>query len=130
MSKLCPEKERYESRRGALRARAKVLDKGAADYLRSYHCPHCDGWHLTSQKPRFAGVGPWELDCACGASAWEHCKRTGMFGRYRPCERNEQMATLIVLDKAGALPDEMHRRLAQSEATPALERKTARPTPR
>lgn len=46
---MCPEKQRHETRSAALKVRAKILEKKPDEYLRSYECSYCGGWHLTSQ---------------------------------------------------------------------------------
>ena len=58
MPKLCEEKIRYRTSAGAhfalwgiwidryLRGRRRRRER------RAYACPHCDGWHLTSQPKR------------------------------------------------------------------------------
>lgn len=42
---MCTSKRRYETRRAALWF-------GRALAQRAYHCPYCDGWHLTSSDRR------------------------------------------------------------------------------
>lgn len=54
-AKRCPDKVRYRDRIAALMALGKVRRKDATRETverRAYHCPHCRGWHLTSQQKR------------------------------------------------------------------------------
>lgn len=47
----CGRKYRYDTYELALHHALRRIDNGAAQ-LRVYHCPYCDGWHLTSQELR------------------------------------------------------------------------------
>jgi hypothetical protein len=48
--KLCRGKQCYD-KRGAESARNRRLrGRNAPDYLRIYHCPRCNCWHLTSKE--------------------------------------------------------------------------------
>ena len=47
----CRGKNRYRSERMALHALFKCWMLRNA-MLRVYRCPHCSGWHLTSQEKR------------------------------------------------------------------------------
>ena len=56
---MCPDKQRYESKVDAETALAHIQIKywqGAVRRReqRAYECPHCGGWHLTSQQRRAA----------------------------------------------------------------------------
>jgi hypothetical protein len=44
-------KVRYRDRKDAKRAKRGRINEHEP-YLREYKCPHCGGWHLTSQQPR------------------------------------------------------------------------------
>lgn len=52
----CSRKRRYTGLTRALQALDRISEKRAAGARtteqRAYHCPHCDGWHLTSQPKR------------------------------------------------------------------------------
>lgn len=50
--KRCDQKMRYADRIAALLAAAKLdrQDKPGHPERRAYSCPHCKGWHLTSQE--------------------------------------------------------------------------------
>ena len=50
-SKACSSKNRYASRGEAMAAIEACADYGRTG-LQCYHCPYCDGWHLTSH--------PWD----------------------------------------------------------------------
>lgn len=41
-------KVRYRDRKDAKKAKMRMEGK-SAPFLREYKCPHCGGWHLTSQ---------------------------------------------------------------------------------
>lgn len=63
-SKRCPDKARYETAEAAQVALERVREKRlAADPTdehvesRTYQCPHCEGWHLTSQPLRHKPKG-------------------------------------------------------------------------
>ena len=49
----CPQKLRYTSNKEA-KAVAKHLRKLKGSKLRVYHCPVCDGYHLTSMSLRLS----------------------------------------------------------------------------
>lgn len=49
-SKACESKNRYASASEAQAAIVACADYGTRG-LRSYRCPYCNGWHLTSKKP-------------------------------------------------------------------------------
>lgn len=40
-------KSRFSSRHGATRSRGAKRNKGSK--MRAYLCPHCHGWHLTTE---------------------------------------------------------------------------------
>ena len=42
----CRRKTRYRNKTTALRVARKRMAMGVP-YLRVYHCPYCNGWHLT-----------------------------------------------------------------------------------
>lgn len=43
-------KVRYPTSTAARAERKWLLRKPHYDYVRVYECPHCKGWHITSQK--------------------------------------------------------------------------------
>lgn len=48
--KMCLKKRRYPNRKIAEIERKIINMRNGAEVLtRSYHCPHCRGWHLTSK---------------------------------------------------------------------------------
>lgn len=51
---FCKEKVRYRDRIAALMSLATLRrqDKAGHAETRAYRCPHCHGWHLTSQDLR------------------------------------------------------------------------------
>lgn len=51
----CSRKRRYSGLSKALHALDRIREKRSSSPTteqRAYHCPHCDGWHLTSQPKR------------------------------------------------------------------------------
>lgn len=48
--KACERKNRYASRYEAELTAAECAEHGAPP-LHVYHCPYCNGWHLTSKSP-------------------------------------------------------------------------------
>jgi hypothetical protein len=50
----CRLKIRYRDRAGALTALSRIAwrDRHPHVETRAYHCPACNGWHLTSQQRR------------------------------------------------------------------------------
>lgn len=45
----CGRKRRYKNRTDAENM-ARLRMRNGAPPLRAYHCPHCDGWHLTKRE--------------------------------------------------------------------------------
>jgi hypothetical protein len=51
-------KIRYETRRSAVNAaRRHEQTKTKSGRQHPYHCPFCDGWHMTSQQPAQRKLG-------------------------------------------------------------------------
>lgn len=48
----CQRKVRHRTEAKALRIAARCAGKHGVRSLHVYHCPHCHGWHLTSQSRR------------------------------------------------------------------------------
>lgn len=53
--KLCRGKQCYDKRGAETARNSRLRKRTSADYLRIYHCPHCNCphcncWHLTSRK--------------------------------------------------------------------------------
>mgnify|MGYP000597455075 CR=1 FL=1 len=53
--KSCERKNRYASRYEAELTAVECAEHGAPP-LHVYHCPYCNGWHLTSKGSRAAGT--------------------------------------------------------------------------
>lgn len=49
--KACLRKVRYISRTRAAEVIQRRAESGETEKLYSYHCNHCDGWHLTRMRP-------------------------------------------------------------------------------
>lgn len=49
--RMCGSKVRYPNQAVAQEVAAQRILSGVP-YLRAYHCDLCDGWHLTSKRPR------------------------------------------------------------------------------
>lgn len=48
----CRGKVRYKMKSDSLIAIDRAAEKYSKDFLRSYQCPHCNGWHMTSSQER------------------------------------------------------------------------------
>ena len=46
--RACYTKQRMGTEKSAKRRVARAVERG--EFLRSYHCSYCGGWHLTSNK--------------------------------------------------------------------------------
>ena len=46
----CAEKWRFTTKSQAKRRAKLTAQRAGNKRLRAYHCPHCDGYHLTSQN--------------------------------------------------------------------------------
>lgn len=53
-------KVRFKSLKDAKIARSSRLEHESAEYLRIYKCPHCGGFHLTSQKMTGVSHTDWK----------------------------------------------------------------------
>jgi predicted RNA-binding Zn-ribbon protein involved in translation (DUF1610 family) len=52
-------KVRFKTLKDAKIARSSRIEHHAEDYLRIYKCPHCGGYHLTSQRARSQQSTEW-----------------------------------------------------------------------
>lgn len=48
--KTCNGKPCYDKRTAETARNRRLRGQKAPDYLRIYHCPKCNHWHLTSRK--------------------------------------------------------------------------------
>lgn len=49
---MCLRKVRHETQAEANEAIRKAQAERGVSFMRSYRCPHCNGWHLTKRSAR------------------------------------------------------------------------------